>query len=412
MTTPTLSDKLGDFFTVQLTPKLPVPIVNGIPGAMVTLANQDLVNNVTISRSNSVAGGATIPPLGSVTVDMGKTIWGLAPANTLPLLVFPGGGSWAPSPAQVAASINALGLMKDTTGTAINGNVTGVSKDVTVSLVNTTLGAPAQDSIRTAIPDNIAATGVPLLNLKQALQNVTGTVITTGATNTFTTITGITQPSFNLHVTATGNGAATKPWYTVRLNWIDSATGLVVQVDAFTTYFSNTGSALTTVISGPTDADSLQIQITNNDTLSLTINQLFVFMSSRPNYTYDFYYHFWTGASMPNIPTFQNGASDSFPTNRVIFDLSRTLGIGVTTTPDYAMPSYAGQAMIHFQGGSSNQWTLNVVNAVTGTRFYNLVTAGTASSTVPVVLPRMPLHVNVTNNGSVLGNFDLEITAV
>lgn len=417
MTTPTLSDKLGDFFTVQLGPKLPVPIINGIPGQSVTLANQDLVNSVTISRSNNVAGGATIPPLGSVTVDMSKTIWGTAPANTLPLLVFPGGGNWAPSPAQVAAQINALGLMKDTTGTTINTTVTGVAKDTTVNLVNTTLGTPAQDPTlvaqNTAIPNNIAATGVPLLNLKNALQQTTGQAVAAGATFTAATITGITQPSFNLHITATCNGAATKPWFTARLNWIDSGTGLVVQVDAFTSFMSNTASALTTVISGPTDADSLQIQITNNDTLSMTINQMFIFMSSRPNYTQDFYYHFWVGGSMPNIPTFQNGSSDSFPTNRVIFDLSRTLGAGLTTSPRYTLPSYAGNASLTFSGTSSNQWDLKLFNVVTATSFYRVTTAGSGVlNPSPIILPRMPISVEITNSGSVLGTLNLEITAV
>lgn len=382
-----------------------------------TLANNDQVNPVWVGVSPGLkandSGTVQVAPLGSIPVDPTLTSYVVSAGPLVQCFLMPGGGTWAPSPAQVAAQINALGLMKDSTGGAINTNVTGVSKDVTVSLVNTTLGAPAQDSIRTAIPNNIAATGVPLLNLKNVLQNVAGTVITAGSTNTYTTITGITQPSFNLHITATSNAAATKPWFTVRLNWIDTSTGLVVQVDAFTSFMSNTSNVLTTVISGPTDADSLQIQVTNNDTLSMTVNQLFVFMSSRPNYTTDFYYHFWVGGSMPNIVGFQNGASDSFPTNRVIFDISRTLGIGLTTTPAYTLPSYAGNASITFSGTGSNQWTVVMTNVVTGTLFWQVVTGGSGIlNPLPIILPRMPLKIAFTNNGSVSGTMNCEITAV
>lgn len=338
--------------------------------------------------------------------------------------VQPNNENWSPSPAQSAASLVASGIMMDTTGQSIVTNVLPLAKDTSVTPLakDTSITPLAKDSSITplakdtsvaALPGNIAITGVPLLNLKTALQNTTGQVVAAGATFTGATITGITQPSFNLHITTTCSGSATKPWFTVRLNWIDSATGLVIQVDAYTSFMSNSAGLLTTIISGPTDADSLQIQITNNDTLSMTINQLFAFMSSRPNYTSDFYYHFWTGASMPNIPTFQNGASDAFPTNRVIFDLSRSVGVGVTTTPDYTLPSYAGNASLTFGGGSSNQWQVVLQNKVTGTNFLNVVTAGTGIlNPIPIILPRMPISLRVTNNGSVSGNVNLEITAV
>jgi hypothetical protein len=378
-----------------------------------TLANNDQTNPVFVSTNPGIKATDTdaiqVAPLGSIPVDPTLTSYIVSAGPNVQCFLMPGGGTWAPSPAQVAAQINALGLMKDTTGQTINTTAAGT----TTAVGGTTTAVGGTTAAVNAVPGTIAATGVPLLNLRNVLQNVTGQVITAGATFTATTITGITQPSFNLHITATCNVAATKPWFTVRLNWIDTATGLVVQVDAFTTFMSNTASALTTIIAGPTDADSLQIQITNNDTLSMTVNQLFVFMSSRPNYTSDFYYHFWVGGAMPNIPTFQNGASDSFPTNRVIFDISRTLGIGLTTTPAYTLPSYAGNASLNFGGDTSNQWDVTITNVVTGTKYFHIITAANALlNPIPIILPRMPLKIAFTNNGSVLGNLNCEIVAV
>src|ERR1700746_245665 len=124
MTVTDTGPKLGDFTSEFIGPTTPVQIWSGQQGVQLTLANQDLVNGITIARRNNfVQNGpntAVIPPLGSITVDGSRTIWALAPANTANLLIFPGGGNWAPSPAQVAAQINALGLMKDTTGQSIN----------------------------------------------------------------------------------------------------------------------------------------------------------------------------------------------------------------------------------------------------------------------------------------------------
>lgn len=413
MTTPTLSDKLGDFFSVQLGPKLPVPVVNAVPGQTVTLANQDLVNNVTISRNNNVAGGAVIPPLGSVTVAMDKTIWGTAPAGTLPLLVFPGGGNWAPSPAQVAAQINALGLAKDTTlqGTtsAVNAPAFGPAKDTTVNLVNTTLGAPAQDSIRTAIPNNIAITGVPALNLKSATQAANAQSIAAGATFTPAAITGINQPAYNLHLTATAGASSTKPWYTVTVKWIDTASGFIVQFDQFTAFMSSVSNALSTVIYGPADADQMQIAITNNDTVAMTLNTAYVIISSRTNYTADSFYQYFTSAAMPAVPTFQIAASAPVPAQKIIFSLSRTVGVGVTTTPDYALPGYAGPVAIGFRGVSSNQWHMQITEQFTGTIMYSFDFSAGNTLNALWQLPRAPCTLSVTNNGTVLGTINVEI---
>jgi hypothetical protein len=386
MTTPS-SDKLGDFFSIPLGPKLAVPIINGISGQMVTLANQDLLNNVTISRNNTVAGGAIIPPLGSVTVDMSKTIWGLAPANTLPLLVFPGGGNWAPSPAQVAAQINALGLAKETT-------------------------QAAQTSGGLTIAGNIAAAGAPPINLKSTTQIANALAITAGTTTALTAVTGINQNAYNVHLTCTAGGASTKPWYTVTLKWIDTASGFTVQVDAYTAFMSSTSNVLSTVISGPTDADQLQVSVTNNDTVTMTVNVGFVIISSR-FYNQDYIYQFWTTAAMPAIPTFQIGAAVQVPTQKILFAVNRTVGVGVTTTPDYALPVYAGPVQVHFDGTGSNNWDIEFTDQLTATfNHRQTYTGAPALGNVQTIFPRSPITCHFTNNGAVAGTMSCEVTAV
>lgn len=99
----------------------------------VLLANQDLAAVVTVgSRQNLAPGDGDcdpIPPLGSIAYT-GGVKYAAAAAGTAALLVIAGGTSWAPSPADVALQIQALGL----------------ATNAAVLAVNSTLGAPAQNS--------------------------------------------------------------------------------------------------------------------------------------------------------------------------------------------------------------------------------------------------------------------------
>jgi hypothetical protein len=356
-----------------------------------------------------VAGGAIIPPLGSVTVDMSKTIWGTAPANTLPLLVFPGGGNWAPSPAQVAAQINALGLAKDTSVNAPSYNPITVANP---GLIATQATLAGQTSGGLTIAGNIAAAGAPPINLKSTTQIANGLAITAGTTTALTAVTGINQNAYNVHLTCTAGGASTKPWYTVTLKWIDTASGFTVQIDAYTAFMSSTSNVMSTVISGPTDADQLQVSVTNNDTVTMTVNVGFVIISSR-FYTQDYIYQFWTTAAMPAIPGFQIGAAVQVPTQKILFAVNRSVGIGVTTAPDYALPVYAGPVQVHFDGTGSNNWDIEFTDQLTGTFNHRQTYTGPpALGNIQTIWPRSPITCHFTNNGAVSGTMSCEVTAV
>ncbi len=96
-------------------------------GTTVTVYNADILNVVTVSRSRSISqngtNGAPIQPLTSAVLDASTALYAVAPQGTAPLVLLPQGGSMSPSPAQIATQISALGLMKDTTGQAINASV-------------------------------------------------------------------------------------------------------------------------------------------------------------------------------------------------------------------------------------------------------------------------------------------------
>jgi hypothetical protein len=126
----------------------------------VLLANQDLTNTVTVGDQPNVFQGAqnadAIPALGSIAYSGYTPLYAIAPAGTAALLVVSGGTSWAPSPAQVALQIQALGLAKDTS----------------VQQVKTTLGTPAQDGTVSGLPSNLQTMGIPsfIPNLASATQ--------------------------------------------------------------------------------------------------------------------------------------------------------------------------------------------------------------------------------------------------
>lgn len=272
---------LGDFTQQGLTAKYPVMIWPAQKGSMVCLANQDLTNNAYIGRKPNFAPNGsdslTIPPLGSITIDGSKVVYALGAANNMvPLLVMPGGGQWAPSPAQVAAQINALGLMKDTTGQNINGNVTGVMKDVTGGTIVTTLGAPAQDTIRTAIPNNISTTGAPLLNFNQQVLNAAVQTITAGNSFVYPVIT-FNQPGLEIILQLESPSATTQT--KISVTWLDQFAD-PISVDTYWVYPGTTGNPHILYARGPVDGVQCTITIASF-TGTTKVDQLLVYSTSK-----------------------------------------------------------------------------------------------------------------------------------
>lgn len=93
---------------------VPVPIIQRSAIALPYLVtNTDLVNNLYIGTSSSLAPAATntftIQPLGAISLSSGQQWWACTDkGQTINVAVLPGGTTWAPAPSQIAEVIAPL----------------------------------------------------------------------------------------------------------------------------------------------------------------------------------------------------------------------------------------------------------------------------------------------------------------
>jgi hypothetical protein len=255
-------------------------------GQTFTVANFDLTNPVYVSSEKAVSPSTSdaiaIPPLGSMPISGDiDTYAASGVAAGISIGVMPGSGGWTPSPAQVSAQINALGLAKDTTVTSVVNNTTGVSKDSSLTTINGTLGAPAQDgSVVTVgnnvnnVPTGVFNTGVPLAHKNTVLLNSSPTTIpNTGANTQVGGTLSFTQHSYEMRINFRASAAGgTVAAAVINVQWIDSSSGLVTGYDTYTSLIAATTdtSGFFTRIVGPTKADTAKIFIQNLDTVNCT----------------------------------------------------------------------------------------------------------------------------------------------
>jgi hypothetical protein len=373
---------------------------------MITLANQDLINGVTIARRNNFTlngpNTAVVPALGSITVDGSRTIWAMAPTGTAPLMIFPGGGNWSPSPAQIAAQISTLGLMKDTTGVQIQNAVNSPAYN---PITTTNAGLLALDTIRTAIPSNIAVTGVPLLRLNSPIGSQSGvalpitTVVTVGP---FT----MAQIGFYLYLSLTCNASATSPWAIVSLQWTDATTGFLMNEDTFVMPMAVGGQKF--AIFGQVFSNQLTIQVNPQDTLVSSFDWQLIQTSQVHSVEPTILCEQLTKLATPGFPA---------PSSNMDAGLVMQTQIGVNASGNQSrlVPMYTGEvfSIVSEQGvGASNAvykmtpaislYAFNVANVVDGN---NTIAGGIVPYQSRLKFPRIPMLTNYANNGSVVANF-------
>ena len=236
------------------------------------LVNPDIVNNIFIGNdpgSQIIA----VPALGSVTLDASKhDIWVSTNGGnfTVNAYLMPNGSNWVPSPAQVAAQINALGLAKETTQLTGNTNIAQVNTTLgtppqksDVNQVNTTLGVPSQTADVTGLTTN----GIPPLRGTINLGNATAQALTANTTATLLNAVAINKPSFEavfkLNMPA---GVGTVPFAALILSWTDSNTGLIVGKKLYEIISGNgPANVLTCYLSGPCRGNQITLQIRPQD---------------------------------------------------------------------------------------------------------------------------------------------------
>lgn len=158
--------------------------------------NADLVNVAYVGYRPdlSTTNASPVQPLGYTVMDGTRQLYGICPGGSAVLNVTPGGISQSASPAQIAAQINALGLMKDTTGQ-------GIHSDTSTHL-------PTIDTNTNNVHTDLALGTNPLLNGTQP-----GALIGT-AGNTVAKEIGLTglNASVPIKLTSIGPFAAGAAW--------------------------------------------------------------------------------------------------------------------------------------------------------------------------------------------------------
>jgi hypothetical protein len=246
------------------------------------LVNPDIVNNIFIGNDPGTQLIA-VPALGSVTLNAkDHDLWVSTNGGnfTVNAYLMPGGSNWVPSPAQVAAQINALGLAKETTQLTGNTNIAQVNTTLgtppqksDVNQVNTTLGVPSQTADVTGLTTN----GIPPLRGTVNLGNATAQAMTANTTATLLNAVSVTRPSFECVLQFSYPGAATVPFGALLLKWTDSNTGLTVGQKNYEIIGGNNVFA-TCYLSGPCRGNQITLQFRPQDpaqaaTLTWAFNQ-------------------------------------------------------------------------------------------------------------------------------------------
>lgn len=326
-----------------------VPGLNSVFGELLVNAgdgpsliiNRDLTNILLVGRDKAlgrqgqVAGSdlSLIDPLGSMAVDGTETLFGqgVQATGTISIDVKQGATNWAPSPAQVAAQINALGLAKDTT---VNNVHTDLSLGTNQFLSGASASAMAGAGSTTA--KDISTTGAPLLNLKTVLaQQTSFTSIAASGSLTISNLV-ISQISYELSIVAETSAAAQTP-VIVQLKWIDSTTTFVVAQQEFSFFAGSVASPHTIEGHGPSAADRLTIVIINGSTANSVSVEYVVTQASRP-----YLKHLWKTVAafgtLPSIPGLTMAPGD--PNAGILIDTEDILAASALVK--YVLPLYTG----------------------------------------------------------------------
>jgi hypothetical protein len=209
-----LTTPLGDLTQIPITTH-PTQGLPSLGDVSVTLYNQDITNLVWVSYQQwfSPGSGNSIPiqPLTSITISARKAIYVASTVTGVAsLLVLPEGSQANPSPAQIAAQINALGLAT-------------LAQQITQ---------------QTVIPTNISTTGVPLLNLQSVLAFGVALPATAAAGSSvrFPAVgnLSVNQPSFEF-VLGIYTNTPNATFAEVNIQWFDANSNIITQ-DIFWCY--------------------------------------------------------------------------------------------------------------------------------------------------------------------------------
>jgi len=366
-------------------------IAAGDPPSLVV--NRDLVNQIYYGYSESIVASSTaelsiIDPLGSVAFDGKQSIWAIAASGTSLVDVQPGATQWAPSPAQVAAQINALGLAKDTTLQTTNSNV---------STVNTTLGTPSQRVDVQGLTIGGNPGGIPVLRGTTNKGVASGSTLAGAASATLLSAVTVDKPSFEAIFQIFFAAGAALPFLVVNVNWVDSNTGLTVGAKRYLLIGGNlVANTISTYISGPCRGNQVTLSVQNLDGLT-SLTYTWAFNLTSHIYTIDRLLQ-PTYATVPNF-----GIPAGNPSKGVLFASQPSIGPSGTITRLTAASNAKCKLNID-NGAQANGCALTmadpggIYDSANATQvFHALIAAAGTRAASEIQMPNGPLLVNMIN---------------
>lgn len=227
------------------------------------LVNNDLTNSIFIGNDQSTQP-VPVPPLGSMGLggSANHDVWVSTGGVTVTVTAYllPAGTQWSPSPAQIAAQINALGLAKDTT---VGGTTTAVG--ATTAAVNATPNSTAA-LIATGSAGGTPG-GVPMLRYTNGLGSGTAQTLAGAGTVALVTNAVVLQPGYEMSISCNiPAGVGTIPFASLVLSWIDATTGQTIRTAPYILTLGNgPTNAVPHYINGPCYGNRVSVQLTNLD---------------------------------------------------------------------------------------------------------------------------------------------------
>lgn len=271
---------------IALNTKDPYHIIyQGQKGALVNL--DTTTNNILVGPDEGAMFTGNpecfiLGALNSVMMDATRNWWAIALTGNPVVAFMEGATNWNPSPAQVQAQLNALGLATEATQQQVKTNTNNTATNV--NTVNTTLGVPAQTADVGALhaPGSTIAveasnTGIPLLRFAQNLNNATSQVLPAGAKVTLVNNVAVIQPSFEFVLWTQFLLAPALPFARLIISWKDSTGNFQTQADSVVVP-GGTGAFAIFYITGPIRGEFMKVELQNLDaanalTYSFTDNQ-------------------------------------------------------------------------------------------------------------------------------------------
>lgn len=402
------------------------------PGTGFLLVNTDLVNPVYIGNDPG-SQAIPVPPLGSVALTTSRDLWVSTNggAYTVNALLLPGGSQWSPSPAQIAAQIQALGLATSanqaaqiaTQATAVNqatqnGYLAGTTPGALVSAAGLTVAKDmlhANAGVTTELAALLAtgspagaAGGMPLLRYTNQVGTAAGTSLPAGGpAQTLVNQAGVTQPGYEGFITAwfPNSAGVTIPFISVVFTWIDSSTGYTVKAQYFTlTTGANAGAALYYYLNGPCYGDKLIITALNLDPAVAADIDWVINQTSHLFQTDKIVQPVYATTNAPPGFTNPNGV----PGLGVIATV--VVAVAASSSLSRLMAVYSGKVLLSVDNlGGANACRVRLLDPSNGViygsgsanqSFHSAVIAAAGTESIELGLPRGPVVLELHNQGA------------